>query len=111
MDSAKLPPYVLFRNGRTGARYTVLQTRTVTTGEAIDAGDLTAYAVIRTLETPWWKITIAKGSRLLLSDEAAAPLIASGIIEPIMSETLVPWRNGYEADRQAKYDARKLSRG
>jgi hypothetical protein len=39
------------------------------------------------------------------------PLIASGIIEPIMSETLVPWRNGYEAAKTAKYDARKLSRG
>ncbi len=109
MESTRPPTYQLFRVGMTG-KYTVLQVRAVKGGKALNAADLTAYAVLQPVETPWWKITIGKGSRMILADDAAAPLLAQAMIEPLFSETLVPWRPAYEADKAAKYESRRKDR-
>ncbi len=110
MEHAKPPTYQLFRIGRSGSKFTVMQLRAVQGGEALHAADLTAYTVLEKLETPWWKITIGIGSRMILADDAAASLLASGTIEPIFSETLLPWRPAYEAAMVEKYEKRKLLR-
>lgn len=100
-------PYDIYRVGNSGNRQLVLQTRGIKTGEALSAVDLTAYRVLQPIGTPWFGITIGKGSRMLLADDAAAPLIESGQIEPILSAPLVPWRQGYDARSQARYDAKQ----
>lgn len=107
MKSTRPPTYALYRVGRSGTKFTVLQLRAVNGGSAVNAADLAAYAVVRPVQTPWWKITIGAGSRMLLADDAAGPLLAEGMITPLLSETLVPWRPAYDADRAAKHDARK----
>ncbi len=110
MDHTKPPTYQLFRIGESGYRFTVLQVRAVNGGKALNAADLTAYTVLQTVETPWWKVTIGKGSRMLLADDAAAPLLSEAMIEPILSETLVPWRLAYEAAQAAKHESRREDR-
>lgn len=104
--TSKPPTYQLYRVG-VGSKFTVLQVRAVSGGAALDAGDLAAYVVLLPVETPWWKIRIGAGSRMFLADDAAGPLLANGMIEPIMSETLVPWRAGEESARAAKYESRR----
>ncbi len=108
-ETMKPPVYQLFRVG-TSSRFTVLQVRSVKDGKALNAPDLTAYTVLQPVETPWWKIRIGKGSRMILADDAAAPLLAQAMIEPLFSETLVPWRPAYEADKAAKYESRRKDR-
>jgi len=107
MENAKPPIYHLFRVGRGKTKFTVLQLRGVTTGEPLYAADLAVYLVLLPLPTPWWEIRIGKGSRMMLAPDAAAPLLAGAVIEPILSETLIPWRHAYEADQAAKYFRRK----
>jgi hypothetical protein len=106
MKSTRPATYQLFRIG-VGPKFNVLQLRAVSGGAALDAGDLAAYAVLLPVETPWWKIRIGPGSKMFLADDAAAPLLAEGMIEPILSETLIPWRNGEESARAAKYESRR----
>ncbi|NQX00455.1 hypothetical protein HQ447_07325 [bacterium] len=107
MEATKQPPYQLFRIGRGGQKFNVLQVRAVKDGKPLDASELTAYVVLLPIETPWWEIRIGKSSRMMLADDAARPLLADGVIEPILSETLIPWRHAYEADQTAKYFRRK----
>jgi hypothetical protein len=110
MENTKPPTYQLFRVGEIGVKFTVLQVRAVNGGKALNALDLTAYVVLRPVETPWRKVTIGKGSRMLLADDAAAHLLSEAMIEPILSETLVPWRPAYEAAQSAKYESRRKDR-
>lgn len=110
MESTKPSPYQFFRVGRSGSRFTVLQVRPVNGGKALNAADLTAYTVLQPVETPFWQIRIGKGSRMILADDAAAHLLSAGMIEPILSETLAPWRPAYEAAKAAKYESRRKDR-
>lgn len=111
MTTAKPSPYTLFRLGK-GNRFTVLQTRTINGGKAVNVLNLTCYAAVKTIQAPWWKITIGPGSRMLLAADAAAELLSEGMIEPILSETLIPWRQGHEARQSERFAARKkISQG
>lgn len=98
-------PYSIFKLGRAGSFY-VLQTRVIATGKPLAADELTAYQVLHPIETPWFGVRIAKRSKMFLADDAAAALIESGQIQPIPPAPLVPWRQGYDAQRTARYDAK-----
>ena len=110
MESTRPPTYEIFRVGRSGSKFTVLQLRAVNGGEAVNALDLAAYSVLMPVQTPWWKVTLGKGSRMFLADDAAAPLLSEGMIEPILSETLIPWRPAEEAAQAEKYESRRKAR-
>ena len=98
--------YHLFPIGK-GKKFTVVQVRSVATGKLIHAADATCYSVLVAVETPWWGLKIDKGSRMILADDAAAPLLASGRIEPVSSQTLISWRAGFEAAAAARKAKKK----
>ncbi len=67
------------------------------TGEPVTARELLCYRVKSPIETPFFKVRLQACSRLLLTPAAAAPLLASGKIEILLPEILIPHRKGFEA--------------
>jgi hypothetical protein len=84
-------PYRVFRSAR-GSAVTILQVRDPETGQAVEPGDLVAYAVVKVMDSPWCEVIIKLRSRLLLTPKTARFLLAAGTIEAIEEPPLIPWR-------------------
>jgi hypothetical protein len=108
MEHTKPPTYTLFTNsaGR-WPLYTVVQLRRLESGELLTTSEVKLYVAKEAVETPWWRLRIAKGSKLLLADDAAKDLVESGTIAPLIAVPLIPWRNGQEAAQAEKYHSRR----
>ena len=74
-----------------------IQLADLESGEPVTASALRCYLVKVHIETPWFKIALRKGSRLLLTPTTAADLLAAGKIELLWSEILLQHRQGFEA--------------
>jgi hypothetical protein len=65
-----------------------MQIRCPETGVEIAPGNLSCFAVVRKMKSPWQGVRILRGSRLLLTETAARFLVEAGTIvridEPVL---------------------------
>lgn len=74
----KPSPYRIFKKRPRGS-VLVIQTRHITTGQAVDPGGLEAYQAVKAITSHWG--CIRERSRLLLTPAAARFMLAAGSIE------------------------------
>ncbi len=103
------PVYQFYRKSKSGT-YTVIQLRDHVSKETVNVLDLACYEVKSPLKTPYWGITVGKGSRMFLIPSAVAEMLAAGTVVPFESVVCMPWRLGYEANAAAMRGKRN-SRG
>jgi hypothetical protein len=72
---------------------TLVQVRHQETRALIDADDLRCYRAIKTLSTPWHRISIPARARLYILPEAANRMLKAGTIEEVMDAPLVRRRD------------------
>lgn len=105
----KPPTYSIHRNGRgSGIACLVIQLRHHSTGAIIPATDLACYVALGRIETPWYRMTVGKRSKLFLTDEAAADMLAAGTIEPLPPADLIPWREAKDRHKAQAEDDLKV---
>lgn len=106
-----------FKAAEKGTVRTGIQLLRLATGQPLPASDLTCYRVTaKRLITSWFKIDFLAGCRLFLAEDAAAELLAAGMIEKTFDEALVKHQGGHETPEtrpwaEANDRARKQSRG
>lgn len=102
------PVYQFFRRSKNGP-WLVVQIRDHVSRETVDASDLECYRATGRIETPFWKITVFKNSTLILTQAAAADMLAAGSIVLVPPESCIPWRVGHEEQAVTKW--KNKSRG
>lgn len=86
-----------FKTSAAGNVRTGIQLVRMATGEPLAASELDCYRVAaKRLVSPWFKIDFQTGCRLFLAEDAAADLLAAGLIEKTYDEPLLKHRAGHE---------------
>jgi hypothetical protein len=86
-----------FKAGTAGHVRTGIQLVRLATGQPLPASELLCYRVTaKRLTTPWFKIDFLTGCRLFLAEDAAAELLAAGMIEKTFDEFLLKHLGGHE---------------
>lgn len=86
-----------FKTSAAGNVTTGIQLVRMATGEPLPASELTCYRVAaKRIVSPWFKIEFQAGSRIFLAEDAAAGLLAAGLIEKTYDEPLLKHRGGHE---------------
>lgn len=93
---AKPPTYAFYPRGQ-GSICNVLQLRRVKGGETVPADELQLYRALEAIQTPYHRINIAKGSVLVMAQDAVAEMLAAGTVEPLLEVPQIPWRQGRSA--------------
>ncbi len=96
----KPPSYAFYRKSPRSQRFVVIQLRHHETGEQVPAVELGAFLALKPIRTGYFKIKAGTGSTLFLTPEASKVMADAGTIAPIMSETLVHWRDGEAAEKE-----------
>lgn len=96
----KPPVYAFYRKGPRSKRFVVIQQRHHETGEQVPAVELGAFITLKPIRTGYYKIKVGTGSTLFITPEASKLMADAGTIAPLMSETLVHWRDGEAAEKE-----------
>ncbi|MEX1115435.1 MAG: hypothetical protein WEB53_09300 [Akkermansiaceae bacterium] len=96
----KPPVYALYRKSPRSQRFVVIQERHHETGEQLPAVELGAFIALKPIRTGYFKITVGTGSTLFLTPAASKIMSDAGTLAPLMSETLVHWRDGEAAAKE-----------
>lgn len=105
---ANSPRFALYRTTTTGA--CVMIEIKDATGEPVAVAELICYEATRNFPTGWYRLTIKRGSKLMVTPDTAAHMLADGRVAPVPAGQLMTFEERKSERWKANAPKRKLLR-